>query len=54
MGVERTIMNMAHEIYLREVQAFPMTSSGNVAVMDAPTQLDSQTLQDLHIQVKKS
>jgi aspartyl-tRNA synthetase len=53
MGVERTIMNMTHEIYLREVQAFPMTSSGNVAVMDAPTQLDSQTLQDLHIQIKK-
>ncbi len=53
MGVERTIMNIAHEPYLREVQAFPMTSSGNVSVMDAPTSLDAQTLQDLHIQVKK-
>lgn len=54
MGVERTIMIMAQEIYLREVQAFPMTSSGNTSVMNAPSELDAQTLQDLHIQVRKS
>src|SRR3989338_198448 len=32
MGVERTLMNLAGESYLREVQAFPMTGSGNVSV----------------------
>ncbi len=53
MGVERTVMIMAHEQYLREVQAFPMTSSGRVSVMDAPSELDAQALQDLHIQVRK-
>ena len=53
MGVERTVMNLTGEPYLRDVQAFPMTSSGKVSVMDAPSALDPQTLQDLHIQVKK-
>ncbi len=53
MGVERTVMILAHEQYLREVQAFPMTSSARVSVMDAPSELDAQTLQDLHIQVRK-
>ena len=53
MGVERTVMIMAKEQYLREVQAFPMTSSGHVSVMDAPSELDAQALQDLHIQVRK-
>ncbi len=54
MGIERMLMILTQEPYLREVQAFPMTSSGNVSVMDAPCALDAQTLQDLHIQVRKS
>ena len=53
MGVERTLMNMTQEQYLREVQAFPMTGSGNVAVMSAPSEIDPNTLKDLGIQVKK-
>ncbi|MBI5369568.1 aspartate--tRNA ligase [Candidatus Uhrbacteria bacterium] len=53
LGVERNIMNLMGESALREVVAFPMTSSGNTSVMDAPSELDAQTLQDLHLQVRK-
>ena len=51
LGVERNLMNLSGENALREVVAFPMTSSGNTSVMDAPTKLDSETLLDLHIDV---
>ncbi len=50
LGVERNIMNLTGESYLREVQAFPMTSSGRTAVMDAPSALSATALTDLHIQ----
>lgn len=53
MGVERMAMILTGEQFLREVQAFPMTASARVSVMDAPSELDAQTLQDLHIQIRK-
>lgn len=53
IGIERMIMILANEQYLREVQAFPMTSSAHVSVMDAPNELDSQILQELGIKVEK-
>jgi len=52
-GVERNIMNLAGEDYLREVQAFPMTSSGRTAVMDAPSELSKEQLKEAHIKVAK-
>ncbi len=56
LGVERNLMNLTGETALREVVAFPMTASGDTAVMDAPSPLDAQTLQELHIKIteKKS
>ena len=54
LGVERNLMNLTGEQALREVVAFPMTSSGNTAVMDAPSELESSTLDELHISTKKS
>jgi aspartyl-tRNA synthetase len=54
LGVERNLMNLTGESYLREVQAFPMTSSGNTAVMDAPSELPQETLDELTINIKKS
>jgi len=54
LGVERNLMNLTGETALREVVAFPMTSSGNTSVMDAPSPLDAQTLQELKISIKKS
>jgi aspartyl-tRNA synthetase len=54
MGIERNIMNLAGETALREVVAFPMTSTGNTSVMDAPASLDKETLEELKIQIKKN
>ena len=53
-GVERNIMNLARETYLREVQAFPQTSSGRTSVMDAPAEVDKKQLDELGIQVIQS
>lgn len=51
LGVERNIMNLAGESALREVVAFPMTGSGHTAVMDAPSELTSDQLKELHIKL---
>lgn len=51
IGVERSIMNLTNEKYLREVQAFPMTSRGQTSVMDAPSELSEKQLRELGIKV---
>jgi len=51
LGVERNLMNLTGESALREVVAFPMTSSGQTAVMDAPSELDKKQLKELHIKL---
>lgn len=53
LGVERNIMNLTGETYLREVQAFPMTRGGQTAVMKAPKPLEKKQLDELGIEVKK-
>lgn len=53
-GIERNIMNLANETYLREVQAFPQTSSGRTSVMDAPAEVDKKQLDELGIKVIES
>jgi aspartyl-tRNA synthetase len=50
-GVERMIMIMTGEAYLREVQAFPQTSSGHTSVMQAPTPISSAQLKELGIRI---
>lgn len=52
IGVERNIMNLTGEEYLREVQAFPMSSSGRTAVMDAPSELSADQLTELGLKIK--
>ncbi len=47
LGVERNVMNLTNEVSLREVQAFPTTSSGITAVMDAPSTLSAEQLREL-------
>lgn len=49
LGVERMIMNLANEKYLREVQAFPMTGSGQTSVMEAPSELSEKQLKELSL-----
>lgn len=53
LGVERNIMNLTGESYLREVVAFPMTRGGQTAVMRAPKELTKKQLDELGIEVKK-
>jgi aspartyl-tRNA synthetase len=52
-GIERLIMILTGEQYLREVQAFPQTSSGRTSVMDAPSELEPKQLTELSIRVDK-
>ncbi|MBI2676403.1 MAG: aspartate--tRNA ligase [Candidatus Yanofskybacteria bacterium] len=51
-GVERNLMTMLGEEYLREVQAFPQTSSGKTSVMNAPSDLSKAQLKELCLSVK--
>lgn len=51
MGVERILMIALKEPNLREVIAFPMTSSGQTAVMEGPCEVDEAQLKELHIKV---
>jgi aspartyl-tRNA synthetase len=53
LGLDRYAMILSNESSLREVIAFPMTSSGKTAVMDAPNEVSEAQLKELHITVKK-
>ncbi|MBI4039243.1 aspartate--tRNA ligase [Candidatus Daviesbacteria bacterium] len=48
-GIERFLMVLTGEENTRETVAFPMTSSGQTSVMDAPSEVDSASLSELHI-----
>jgi aspartyl-tRNA synthetase len=48
-GIERLTMMLTNEQYLREVVAFPQTSGGKTAVMDAPTSVSPTQLAELGI-----
>ena len=52
LGLDRHIMILAGENSLKEVIAFPMTSKGRTAVMDAPTKISPVQLEELGIQVQ--
>ncbi len=48
-GIERILRILLKENSLREVMAFPMTASGQTAVMEAPSALDSEQLNELKL-----
>lgn len=52
-GVERLVMILAGEEYLRETQAFPQTGSGRTSVMDAPSEVDKKQLDELGLKIVK-
>lgn len=51
LGLDRHVMLLAGESSLKEVIAFPMSSTGKTAVMDAPNPLDPKQLKELGIKV---
>lgn len=51
LGLDRIVMLLAGETSLKEAIAFPMTSSGKTAVMQAPEAVSEQHLAELHIKV---
>lgn len=53
LGIERNIMNLTGETYLREVQSFPMSRGGQTAVMKGPKPLADKQLDELGIAIKK-
>lgn len=53
IGVDRLLMVLLKEANLREVIAFPMTSSGQTAVMDGPSEVEEDQLKELSIKVVK-
>lgn len=53
LGVERNLMNLCGEEYLREVQAFPMSRKGQTAVMKGPKPLRLEQLRELGIKIDR-
>lgn len=52
-GLDRIIALFAGEEAIREVMAFPVTSSGQTSVMDSPSEVDSKQLEELGIALAK-
>jgi aspartyl-tRNA synthetase len=50
-GIDRSLMVILGEPSLREVIAFPMTAKGKTAVMDAPSELTKEQLDEIHLKV---
>lgn len=51
LGLDRLVMLLAGETSLKEAIAFPMTSSGRTAVMQAPAPVAESQLKELHLKV---
>jgi aspartyl-tRNA synthetase len=52
-GIDRLMMVFADEPNTRETIAMPMSSSGQTAVMDAPSSLEKEQLEELGLQIKE-
>ena len=51
-GLDRQIALLAGEDSIKEAMAFPMTSTGRTAVMDAPSLVTPEQLKELGIEIK--
>jgi len=51
LGLDRHVMILAGEDSLKEAIAFPMSSTGRTAVMDAPSEVSAEQLKELGLEV---
>lgn len=54
LGLDRLVMLLAGETSLKEAIAFPMTSTGRTAVMDAPNEASAEQLTELGLKVTEA
>ena len=52
LGIDRFLMGLTGETSIKEVQAFPQTSSGQTSVMDAPSKVSDEQLKELGLALK--
>ncbi len=52
LGIDRWIALLAHQSNIREVMAFPKTSSGSDLMLDAPSPVASEQLEELGLALK--
>ena len=52
-GIDRIIMLLLDEVNLREVQAFPMSVSGQDMMMGCPSEVTEEQLRELHIKIRQ-
>lgn len=53
LGVDRQVMLLSGETSLKEAVAFPMTSTGRTAVMDAPSAVTKEQLDEVGLSIVK-
>jgi len=53
LGLDRHVMLLAGETSLKEAIAFPMTSTGRTAIMDAPSEVPKEQLEELGLTIAR-